>query len=201
MGWCPSQPRCSATSLVFLGAAPSTTQGLSCGLELLGFSLNQMLLWECYKSSSHSLSLLYFFPPTIGEEEVRQQRLGFSRYPGQLGPTPHAPHTQHPAPRLGLFPLAEGRSREGGFIRLTLTGKNTVSQSLWASRPSCVCTHWFPGWWEVVFPPNPWLAPHLTRGLRFGECFELKHSGLSWYSEFWDPSVLKGKMNGLFRNC
>ena len=83
-----------------------------------------------------SLSLSFFFSlPLLGRKTRGRSGLGS---PGTLRslvpcPTPHAPHTQHPAPRLGSLPPAEGKSREGGFIRLTLTGKNTVSQPLGAS--------------------------------------------------------------------
>lgn len=53
----------------------------------------------------------------------------------------------------------------------------------------------------VVFPPVPWPVLHLTPGLWFGECFDLKLSSPWQYLELRDPSVLKGKMNGLFRTC
>ena len=48
------------------------------------------------KLFSLSLPLFFLFsPPTVGEEDTRQQWLGFSRYPGQPGPMPHTPCPTH----------------------------------------------------------------------------------------------------------
>ena len=93
------------------------------------------------------------------------------------------PHAKPPAPGLGLFPRAEGKCREGGFIRLSLTSENAQSPSLCEQGEQ-------PPVYTVVsrlvggcFSSNPWLARPLTRGLWFGECFDLKHSGPWWYLE------------------